>query len=69
MRRRFLVIMLTMVAVAVSAGAAVAKDVSYPTKPVTIVYHSQAGSGGDIFLRQLAKAMEPILGQPIVIEK
>jgi len=69
MRRRFLTIMLTVaVAVAVSTGAAVAKDVSYPTKPVTIVYHSQAGSGGDIFLRQLAKAMEPILGQPIVIE-
>ncbi len=40
----------------------------YPTKPITLVYHSKAGSGGDIFLRNLGKALEKSFGQPIVIE-
>ncbi len=41
------------------AGAAMA---AYPTKPVVLVTYSSPGSGGDIFLRNLAKHMEPYLG-------
>lgn len=40
----------------------------YPSKPVVLVYHSQAGSGGDIFLRSMGKAIEKITGQPIIVE-
>lgn len=40
----------------------------YPTKPVVLVYHSQAGSGGDIFLRRMGSAIEKIIGQPIIVE-
>ena len=35
---------------------------AYPTKPVVLVTYSSPGSGGDIFLRNLAKHMEPYLG-------
>ncbi|HHW19220.1 MAG TPA: tripartite tricarboxylate transporter substrate binding protein [Firmicutes bacterium] len=41
---------------------------SYPSKSISIVYHAKAGSGGDIFLRNLGKALEKQLKQPIVIE-
>jgi putative tricarboxylic transport membrane protein len=41
------------------AGMAMA---AYPTKPVVLVTHSSPGAGGDIFLRNLAKHMEPYLG-------
>ncbi|HEX7124382.1 MAG TPA: tripartite tricarboxylate transporter substrate binding protein [Thermodesulfobacteriota bacterium] len=40
----------------------------YPSKPIVLVTHSSPGAGGDIFLRQLGKHLEPILGQPIVVE-
>lgn len=40
----------------------------FPTKPITIITHTQAGSPTDVMARQLAKAAEPILGQPIVVE-
>ena len=35
---------------------------AYPTKPVVLVTYSSPGSGGDIFLRNLSKHMEPYLG-------
>lgn len=41
---------------------------SYPTKPITLVTHSSAGSGGDIFLRNLAKGLEGIVNVPLVVE-
>lgn len=53
-------------ALAMMAGAATAQD--FPTKPITIVAHTGAGSSTDIFARELAKNAEPLLGQPIVIE-
>lgn len=40
----------------------------FPTKPITIITHTNAGSPTDIMARQLAKAAEPILGQPVVVE-
>ncbi len=41
---------------------------AYPSKSIALVYHSSAGSGGDIFLRNLAKALEKQFKQPIVVE-
>lgn len=41
------------------AGTAMA---AYPTKPVVLITHSSPGAGGDIFLRNLTKHMEPYLG-------
>ena len=41
---------------------------SYPTKPITLVTHSSVGSGGDIFLRNLAKGLEGIVNVPLVVE-
>ncbi len=48
--------------------AAVPAQEKYPSKAVVLVTHSSPGAGGDIFLRQLGKHLEPILGQPLVVE-
>lgn len=66
MRKNLLIMLAVAVTVVISAGMAFAAD--YPTKAVTFVYHSQAGSGGDIFLRNMGKAIEPHIGQPVVVE-
>lgn len=48
------------------AGMAMA---AYPTKPVVLITHSSPGAGGDIFLRNLTKHMEPYIGgASLVIE-
>jgi len=46
--------------------AAQAKD-AFPSKPITIIAHTGAGSSTDIFARELAKAAEPVFGQPVVV--
>jgi len=40
----------------------------WPTKTITLIYHSKAGSGGDLFLRALSKPLERELGQPVIVE-
>lgn len=40
----------------------------YPSKAIVMVTHSSPGAGGDIFLRNLGKHLEPILGQAVVVE-
>jgi putative tricarboxylic transport membrane protein len=65
--------MAKLVAVAVAGATlavsplASAQD-KYPSKPIVFVTHSSPGAGGDLFLRQLGKVLEPILGQPVVVE-
>ena len=39
----------------------------FPSKDVEVVYHSSAGSGGDIFLRTMGKAVEPGMGKAWVV--
>ena len=39
----------------------------WPQKDVEVVWHSKAGSGGDIYLRTLGKAVEPKLGKAWVV--
>lgn len=43
-------------------------EIDYPTKEITFVVWSSAGSGVDLMARQVAKIAEDELGQPIVVE-
>ncbi len=67
MKKRHLLVLLVLAVSLACAGALSAAE-NYPAKPVVLVYHSQAGSGGDIFLRNMGKAIEKIIGQPIIVE-
>ena len=60
---RFVVLL----AMALWAGA-VAHAADYPTKPIRIIVPYAAGNTGEAALRILANAVEPKLGQPIIIE-
>ncbi|MDN5345346.1 MAG: hypothetical protein PWQ18_1460 [Clostridia bacterium] len=46
-----------------------AEATKFPTKPITILCQSAAGSPVDIMARQLAKYAEKYLGQPLVVEQ
>ncbi len=39
----------------------------YPSRPLTVIIPSTKGGGADVSFRQLARALEPILGQKIEI--
>jgi tripartite-type tricarboxylate transporter receptor subunit TctC len=52
---------------ALLAGAS-ANAADYPTKPIRVIVPYAAGSTGEAALRVIANAVEPKLGQPIVIE-
>ncbi|MDD2453819.1 MAG: tripartite tricarboxylate transporter substrate-binding protein, partial [Synergistaceae bacterium] len=67
MKKRQLMVLMVLAVSLVFAGVLYAAE-NYPTKPVVLVYHSQAGSGGDIFLRNMGKAIEKVMGQPIIVE-
>lgn len=67
MKKRQLLVLFVLAVSLAFAGALHAAE-NYPTKPVVLVYHSQAGSGGDIFLRNMGKVIEKVLGQPIIVE-
>jgi tripartite-type tricarboxylate transporter receptor subunit TctC len=41
---------------------------AYPSKPIKFVVPFAAGGGTDVLGRQVARAIEPALGQPIIIE-
>jgi len=60
-------VMLAVVAIGlipVPAGA----DPGYPTRPVTIVNPRAAGGGADNFLRVLAREMQTLMGQAVLVE-
>lgn len=61
-----LVSLLTGCAQETKAPAAGAAN-KYPEKEVEVVYHSSAGSGGDIFLRTMSKAVDKNLGKAWVV--
>lgn len=50
------------------ANADAETTVNFPTKPVTIIVHTKAGGPTDLMARELGRAAEPLLGQPVVIE-
>ncbi|KJS87323.1 MAG: hypothetical protein JM58_04560 [Peptococcaceae bacterium BICA1-8] len=45
-----------------------AEKPAWPTKDITMVYHSKAGSGGDMFLRAMSKSLEGPIGRTIIVE-
>lgn len=59
MKKSIVIFFSIVVLLTLTAGAAMA---AYPTKPVVLITHSSPGAGGDIFLRNMAKHMEPYLG-------
>ncbi len=51
------------------AGSAWAQSADvYPSKPIKFVVPFAAGGGTDVLARQVGRAIEPILGQPVIIE-
>ena len=54
--------------VAACAFAASAFGQAYPSKPVRVVIGYTPGGSADAGLRPLARALEPLIGQPIIIE-
>lgn len=81
--RTYLAIFMTLVLLVVLATGCAAEKVTpqptpapvvtevpkptYPEKEVEVVYHSSAGSGGDIFLRTMSKAVDKNLGKAWVV--
>jgi tripartite-type tricarboxylate transporter receptor subunit TctC len=51
-----------------TAQLALAQSTAYPSRPIRFLVPFAAGGGADIIARQVGKAIEPILGQPVVIE-
>lgn len=52
-----------------TSGTAAADYSNWPEKDITVVYYTKAGSGGDLFLRQLASALDGKLnGHQLLIE-
>jgi tripartite-type tricarboxylate transporter receptor subunit TctC len=46
----------------------VAHAQTYPTKPVSMIVAFPAGGGSDVIGRMVAKSMQEVLGQPIIVE-
>lgn len=59
--------MAALVGASALTGAALAAE-SFPARPVTLIVPWPAGGSTDAVLRALAKATEPHLGQPIVVD-
>ncbi|WP_170145898.1 Bug family tripartite tricarboxylate transporter substrate binding protein [Rhodoplanes elegans] len=46
--------------------AAVAQE--FPTRPITLIVPAPPGGGTDVFARQIAEAVEPILKQKVIVD-
>lgn len=51
-----------------SASFKVFAQANYPMHPLTLVVGFSAGGQSDILARRLAAALEPVLGQPVVVQ-
>ncbi|WP_106419244.1 tripartite tricarboxylate transporter substrate binding protein [Salinicola tamaricis] len=51
----------------VIGSTAMAQDKTWPSGPVKVVMHTKAGGSSDVFMRTLAKSLEPEIGQPVVV--
>ena len=52
----------------VAAGDATSADIEYPHDTVTLVTHSSAGGGTDVFLREMIKHLGTIIDADFVVE-
>jgi tripartite-type tricarboxylate transporter receptor subunit TctC len=64
LRRR--VVQACVLALGLGAGAAMAQ--AWPAKPVTLVVPFPAGGTTDVLARALADKLQPVLGQPVIVE-
>lgn len=65
MRSLFQKLTLTVCAATLSMGALA--EAKWPTGPVTVYMHTKAGGSSDIFIRTLAKSLEPQIHQKIIV--
>ncbi len=63
-----LVALLALLLVFAAYGGGSQESAQWPSKTIALIYHSKAGSGGDIFLRALAKPMERDLGVSVIVD-
>jgi tripartite-type tricarboxylate transporter receptor subunit TctC len=54
--------------VVLSLSTAAAEEKGYPTKAITIINPMEAGGGIELATRALAKEMQILLGQPVIVE-
>src|SRR5436189_2622953 len=59
---------LALVAASFAASASVALAQTYPSKPIRLMIGYTAGGSAEAGARPLARALEPMLGQPLVFE-
>jgi putative tricarboxylic transport membrane protein len=65
---RGLLVALTVAGFSGFGTASHAEDAAgFPSKPIEILVQSGAGSASDIFARTLARAAEPLFGQPVMV--
>lgn len=58
----------SIVAAALALGASAALAQNFPERPITLIVPAPPGGGTDVFARQLAELVEPILKQKVVVE-
>ena len=59
---------LAICAAALPLSSGVSAETAYPSRPVTIINPLAAGGGADNFLRALAREMQNLWGQPVLVE-
>ncbi|MGJ3702224.1 Bug family tripartite tricarboxylate transporter substrate binding protein [Variovorax sp. AFSI2.2] len=66
--KRFLPLLAAALALATSPIASAQQQAAYPSQPVKWIVPYVAGGGTDNLARALAEAMQPSLGQPLIID-
>lgn len=67
-KRLWILIIVSVMTAALMMNGSVFAAAKYPEKPITIVAHTAPGGGADIFTRQSGKALQNILGRPVITE-
>src|SRR5262245_57724913 len=68
MRPRFPIALSFVLATMAAVGSGNASAQVWPTRPVTMVVPSAAGSSGDVLARILAPRLSELLGQQVIVE-
>jgi tripartite-type tricarboxylate transporter receptor subunit TctC len=63
---RFLPRLITLAVIGTVSFEVVAQN--YPNRPVTIVVPFPPGNSSDVIMRAMARELQPLLGQPVIIE-